>query len=59
MKKRFIAGATCPECNAQDTIIAYQDKDGNHCSCVDCGYHEIMKEETEMKEDFIFRQKSD
>lgn len=41
MQKRFIAGATCPQCQQQDSLRAWTDADGAHWrDCVDCGYVE-------------------
>ncbi|BCE03703.1 YheV family putative zinc ribbon protein [Marinicellulosiphila megalodicopiae] len=42
--KRFIAGAVCPKCGAQDCIRAYQDveKALYHRDCVDCGFEDAL-----------------
>lgn len=37
MKKRFIAGATCPKCNAQDTMALYKEHGVEKVTCVSCG----------------------
>ncbi|CUS47529.1 MAG: putative nucleic-acid-binding protein containing a Zn-ribbon domain [Idiomarinaceae bacterium HL-53] len=42
MKKRFIAGATCPECKAQDSMMLYEEKGREIVRCVECDYQ--MKE---------------
>ncbi|MDN6020147.1 MAG: YheV family putative metal-binding protein, partial [Enterobacterales bacterium] len=30
MKKRFIAGATCPACKAQDTLVVWRENNIEH-----------------------------
>lgn len=42
-KKRFIAGVTCPKCNARDTIMMYRDGDHDYRECVDCGFRDRMR----------------
>jgi len=42
-KKRFIAGAVCPECKALDTIVMYPDK--LKVECTRCDYEEIMSDD--------------
>ncbi|NMP15997.1 YheV family putative zinc ribbon protein [Thalassotalea sp. Y01] len=37
MKKRFIAGAKCPECNAMDTLALYKEDGVEKVTCVSCG----------------------
>lgn len=37
-KKRFIAGATCPECKKQDTMMLYKEMDVEKVECVECGH---------------------
>ena len=42
LKKRFIAGATCKQCQQQDVIRWCKDSetDQEWIECVSCGYHE-------------------
>ncbi len=42
IKKRFIAGATCKQCQKQDVIRWCKDaiNDQEWIECVNCGYHE-------------------
>jgi uncharacterized metal-binding protein (TIGR02443 family) len=35
-KKRFIAGAVCPECKKQDTLRWWQENDVEMVECVEC-----------------------
>lgn len=42
-KRRFIAGATCPECAEQDTLVNYHDQDTQYRECVDCGFKDEIK----------------
>lgn len=45
VRKRFIAGAVCPACEAQDTIKMW-DVDGvPHRECVACGYADTLNEQ--------------
>ncbi|MCC5855178.1 MAG: YheV family putative metal-binding protein [Idiomarina sp.] len=37
-RKRFIAGATCPECKAQDSMMLFEEGGKEHVHCVECGY---------------------
>lgn len=45
VKKRFIAGATCPECKALDTISLYFENNVEKLECVKCGYSEAQTDE--------------
>ncbi len=38
LKKRFIAGAICPKCEAQDTLMLYLENKVEKVECVDCGH---------------------
>jgi len=44
-KKRFIAGATCPECNSMDTMMLYKENEVEKVECVQC--HHIMTQPKE------------
>lgn len=39
-KKRFIAGAACPHCQAQDTLRWWIDNNVELVECVECDYTE-------------------
>ena len=41
-KKRFIAGAVCPACSAQDTIKMWDEDGTPHRECVACGYADTL-----------------
>lgn len=41
-KKRFIAGAVCPRCNAMDTIRVYRVDDKDFRECVACDFSDEM-----------------
>ncbi len=43
MKKRFIAGASCPKCQQQDTLRWWIENNIELVECVDCDYHEQRK----------------
>ncbi len=36
-KKRFIAGAICPKCKAQDTMALTKEDEVEKVTCVSCG----------------------
>lgn len=40
IQKRFIAGATCPQCQLIDKIVVFQQDGIEHCECVRCGHAE-------------------
>lgn len=35
-KKRFIAGAVCPKCDAMDTLMLFIENDIEQVECVQC-----------------------
>ncbi|PHR85240.1 MAG: DNA-binding protein [Colwellia sp.] len=37
IKKRFIAGAVCPKCKAQDTMALTKEDGVEKATCVNCG----------------------
>ena len=41
-KKRFIAGAKCPQCGAMDTLMLYFENNVEKLECVSCGYQEVQ-----------------
>lgn len=50
MKKRFIAGAICPECKAQDTMSLTMENGLEKVTCVSCGHTMTQPEEHVEKE---------
>ncbi len=38
MRKRFIAGATCPKCQAKDTLALWKENNIDFVECVKCGH---------------------
>ncbi|ELM6622074.1 YheV family putative metal-binding protein [Vibrio fluvialis] len=42
-KKRFIAGASCPSCKAQDTLRWWIENNIELVECVECDYQEQRK----------------
>ena len=40
IKKRFIAGARCMQCQAQDCVQLCTTADDEWIECIDCGYVE-------------------
>jgi len=40
MKKRFIAGASCPNCSAQDTLRWWIKNNIELVECVECGHQD-------------------
>lgn len=45
MKKRFIAGATCPKCKAIDTMALTKENGVETVTCVNCGDQMAQPEE--------------
>lgn len=45
MRKRFIAGAVCPTCQAQDTLAVGREDDVEVVVCVKCGYRQSQTDE--------------
>ncbi|MDU0353238.1 YheV family putative zinc ribbon protein [Paraglaciecola aquimarina] len=39
-KRRFVAGATCPQCKSLDTIMLYFENNVEKIQCVNCDYQE-------------------
>ena len=44
-RRRFIAGATCPECGALDKIVRVEDGDMLWMECVACGMRKDLDAE--------------
>lgn len=45
LKRRFIAGAVCPECQEMDKVVMYDDQHGRRWrECVSCGFQDEMPE---------------
>jgi len=44
-KKRFIAGATCPECKAMDRLMLYKEHDVEKVECVECAHKMAQPEQ--------------
>ena len=40
IKKRFVAGAKCPKCNAKDSILLFKENGIETVECTDCDYRE-------------------
>ncbi len=41
VKKRFIAGATCPSCGEMDSIVVYEEEGEQKRECVSCDFAEV------------------
>lgn len=39
-RKRFIAGAVCPSCNAMDTLAVWREDRVEVVECVKCSHHQ-------------------
>lgn len=37
-KKRFIAGASCPQCKAIDTMMLFLENNVEKVECIQCGH---------------------
>jgi uncharacterized protein len=40
IKRRFIAGAKCPRCEAQDRIVMLTTPEAEWIECIECDYSE-------------------
>ena len=40
IKRRFIAGAKCPKCQALDRVVMLTAGENEWIECIDCGYEE-------------------
>ena len=45
-KKRFIAGATCPKCNAMDSIMLFFENNVEKLECVKCGHSQSQTDDS-------------
>ncbi|TKB50968.1 YheV family putative zinc ribbon protein [Ferrimonas aestuarii] len=43
-KKRFIAGARCPKCQVEDSIMLFMENGVEVMECVDCGHQQRQAE---------------
>jgi len=50
LKKRFIAGATCPKCGALDTMALTKEDNVEKVTCVACGDQMTQPEEHVQKD---------
>ncbi|MDG1122755.1 MAG: YheV family putative zinc ribbon protein [Glaciecola sp.] len=41
-RKRFIAGATCPQCKSVDSIMLYFENNVEKLQCVKCEYKDVQ-----------------
>jgi len=41
-RKRFIAGATCPQCRSVDSIMLYFENNVEKLQCVKCDYKDVQ-----------------
>lgn len=42
IKKRFIAGAICPQCKEVDKLMSWREEDKDYRECVSCGFKDVM-----------------
>ena len=40
IKRRFIAGAKCPKCQAMDRVVMLTSNDDEWIECIECAYSE-------------------
>ena len=54
IKKRFVAGAKCPQCNALDSMQIYRENEIETVECIECDYQARQTEvEVEKNEQLI------
>ncbi len=51
MRKRFIAGATCPHCQQTDTLAMWCENAIDIIMCVKCGYQMCQSEGQNQKQE--------
>ena len=49
IRKRFIAGAVCPKCKAQDTMALTKEDEVEKATCVSCG-EQMTQSEPQVEE---------
>ncbi|EKK4082039.1 YheV family putative metal-binding protein [Cronobacter dublinensis] len=49
VRKRFIAGAVCPKCQAQDSLAMWREDQVDIVECVKCG-HQMREADKEVRE---------
>jgi uncharacterized metal-binding protein (TIGR02443 family) len=52
-KCRFIAGAVCPECGAEDRIVVETGEAGPRQRCVACGFSLEQTSESDFSNDLL------
>ncbi|QQX79543.1 YheV family putative metal-binding protein [Shewanella sp. KX20019] len=45
VKKRFVAGAKCPKCQAKESIVLFKENGIETIECVVCDYREQQTED--------------
>ncbi|NIF24186.1 MULTISPECIES: YheV family putative zinc ribbon protein [Pantoea] len=48
MRKRFIAGAVCPQCQQKDTLALWRENNVDVVECVKCG-HQMREADKQAK----------
>ena len=48
-KKRFIAGAKCPQCEGLDTLYVYEQYAIQMVACSDCSYEDKQSEHKDLE----------
>lgn len=49
VRKRFIAGAVCPRCQAQDSLAMWREQGVDVVQCVHCG-HQMREADKQARE---------
>lgn len=47
IRRRFIAGARCPKCEAMDRVVMLNNATDEWIECIECGYSENRPTEVE------------
>lgn len=48
IRRRFIAGAVCPDCGAEDRLVVEEAAEGKRRRCVSCGFTDTNASEPEV-----------
>ncbi|MCF1427915.1 MAG: YheV family putative metal-binding protein [Shewanella sp.] len=49
IKKRFVAGARCPKCQALDSIMLFKEDNVETVECTECDYREQQTKQSVAK----------
>ena len=54
-KKRFIAGAKCPKCNAFDSVFTYFEHGKQYIRCTECDFEQEENQVPEKQSELVIQ----